>query len=116
MRNVANTLLDRGSWLGRRAGALNPLTLKIPRNVRSGELPVPRILHGDVRAGDRRGRIEKGESLSMAGSRRSARDPSGHHRLSVVVQRREPIKRAEGFRRKHVRELRLETWPDFNPA
>src|SRR5712675_656264 len=103
MRNVTNTLLDGGSWLGGRARALNPLTLKIPRNVRSGEFPVPRILHGDVRASNRRGRIEKRDSLTIACARRSARDPSSHHRLSVVIQRREPIKRAEDLWRDHVR-------------
>src|SRR5207249_11469574 len=101
-RDVPDALGDGGVRLGRRTGALDPLTLEVSGDFAADKRPVAGVANLDARPGNVRIRIEKCEALSVASAPRTPLDARGHDRFLVRVERGESGKGGQRLLREDV--------------
>ena len=94
--DVANARLNRGAGPGRRAGALDPLPLKVARDLAADEVAVPGIANLDRGAADRRVGIEEADRLLARRAVGAALDALGHQPLAIRVETRQDFQCAHG--------------------
>ena len=84
--DVADAAFERRPRLGGRAGALNPLSLQVVRNLRAFELAGARLADRHGGAADDRLRVEELDALAALCAFRAPRQPDGHQALAVGVE------------------------------
>ena len=102
IRHIADAFFHRRVRTGCRAGPLNPLTLKIPRDFTAFEVARARILNFDLRSANRRVGVQEGYALLVARPRVSSFDASPHQRLAFLIQRGQGFQRRQGFVCVHI--------------
>ena len=87
--DVADALVHRRGGLGARARALDPLPLQVGGNRAAREGAGARVGDPDLRPCDDAGRIEKRDPLALLGPLLAALEARRHHRVPIVVERRQ---------------------------
>ena len=95
-------VLDGRIRLRRGAGALNPLPLKVPGNLRADEVAVAGVLNLDLRPRDGGLWVEKSHPLLVPGPRRAALDAGRHELFPVFIQMRKRIQSRDSLISKDI--------------
>ena len=113
VRDISDAVFERRIRLCRGAGALNPLTLEVLRNLASDKAAVARILDLDLCSRDGGLRVQESNPLLVSSSRRSSLDASRHHCFPIRIQTSQGFQSRYGFRSENIRVDAFEVASDF---
>ena len=101
--HVADARLHRRARPGGGSGPLDPLPLQVVGDLRTLELPLARLLHGQRRARDDGGGVEEADPPAVPEAGGPPLHPRLHEIAAVPVEARQGLEGLEALRGQHVR-------------